>query len=198
MAYHLTPMPQHIQITIWVGTAKQRDLIMKTAPSFYYRYKAQDPLESLFIPQNPMAGSHPAPREGLTLRDCKVELGGAKQTIVQLVWLSPSHQKHLIASVVVTEVAGRYPSDDALLARKRANRAVERAGGKPSLGQDPQTAGKYDGLRYIREYCIARGSVCSANLVTQVNNYIRDGWVPQGGLVKDGQGGYYQALVRYS
>ena len=104
MAYHLTPMPQHIQITIWVGTAKQRDLIMKTAPSFYYRYKAQDPLESLFIPQNPMAGSHPAPREGLTLRDCKVELGGAKQTIVQLLWLSPSHQKHLIASAFSREV----------------------------------------------------------------------------------------------
>jgi len=94
---------------------------------------------------------------------------------------------------------GSYPSDDALLARKRANRAIERAGGKPVPTDDPQTtADPVCGLRYISDYCIARGTACSANLVTQVKSYIASGWVPQGGLVKDSQGNYYQALVRYS
>ena len=200
MSYHLTPMPQHIQITIWVGTADQRDLIMETAPNFTYSYKPQSPLESLFLPRNALVGTtnHPIPPEGLTLRDCRVELGNAQPVAVQLVWYSPDQRKYLVASVIVTKTAGTYPSDDALLGRKRANRAIERAGGKPSQARDPQAVDPFVGLRHIRAYCIARGSSCSANLVAQVNSYIKEGWLPQGGLVKDGQGCYYQALVRYS
>ncbi len=198
MSYHLTPMPDHLQITIWVGTANQRDLIMKTATTVNYHYNAKNPLESLFMPRGRLQ-DHVIPPEGLTLRDCRVELGGSKPVAVQLVWVSPSHQKYLIALVAVTQMEGTYPSDDALLARKRANRAIERAGGKPVPTDDPQTtADPVCGLRYISDYCIARGTACSANLVTQVKSYIASGWVPQGGLVKDSQGSYYQALVRYS
>lgn len=198
MSYHLTPMPNHLQITIWVGTADQRDLIMKTAAAVRYHYNSRKPLESLFMPQGRLQG-HTIPPEGLTLRECRVELRGSDPVVVQLVWISPIHrQKHLIALVAMTKTEGNYPSDDALLARKRANRAIERAGGKPVLTDDPQTADPVCRIRYISDYCIARGTACSTNLVTQVKSYIADGWVPQGGLVKDSQGSYYQALVRYT
>jgi len=200
MSYHLTPTPQNIRITIWVGTANQRDLDMETAPNFTYSYNVQDPLESRFIPRNTFTGTtnHPVPTEGLTLRDCGVEIGSSPPNTVHLVWFSPDQRKYLVAFVIVTKTAGLYPSDDVLLSRKRANRAIERAGGKPSQVPDPELVSSSRGLRYIRAYCIARGSGCSANLVTQVNAYIKGGWLPQGGLIKDDKGCYYQALVRYS